>query len=154
VNRSGISVQEVEGAMPSSYVFPILVASLVIAALVVLLAATRKSLSGLKWLPGSHAVAEGKYPSGYWMSIGIAVGVALGILLGLALHALAGGISIGIGVGLILGKALDNRYDKVDETQFTEEQKQERLRRAGWGLIVMILMVLATLLALVVSLLK
>jgi hypothetical protein len=134
------------------YLIPLLIASLVIVALVVMLAATRRSLSTLKLPPGNHAVAEGKYPSGYWMSIGIAAGVALGVLLGLVVHALTGGISVGIGIGLILGKVLDNHFDKVD-TQFTEEQKQERLRRAGWGVLVMIMLVIATLVAAVIYLL-
>jgi hypothetical protein len=134
-----------------SNLVPLLIASLVIVALVVMLAATRRSLSTLKLPQGNHAVAEGKYPSGYWMSIGIAVGVAAGVLLGLVVHALTGGISVGIGIGLILGKVLDNHFDKVD-TQFTEEQKQERLRRASWGVLVMIMLVIATLVAAVIYL--
>jgi hypothetical protein len=136
-----------------SYLVPILIGSLVIAALVVMLAATRRSLSTLKLPPGDHAVAEGKYPSGYWMSVGIAAGVALGVLLGVVVHTLAGGISIGIGIGLILGKVLDDRFDKVN-TQFTEEQKQGRLRRAGWGMLVMIVLVIATLASAVIYLLE
>lgn len=101
----------------------------------------------------THVVAEGKYPSGYWMTIGVTIGVALGLLLGLAVHTLPGGISIGIGVGLIAGKLLDKRYD-TDASQFTEDQKRERLRRATWGLIVMILFMIATLIAAVLPFLK
>ena len=136
--------------MSSSIVLVILFAALLIAAMVVLLAATRWSLSGP--IPGGHPEADGKYPSGYWMSIGLTVGVALGLLLGLVLQSLAGGISIGIGLGLIVGKWLDRRYD-TDITQYTEQQKQERLRRATWGLVVMILFVLATLAAAILPLL-
>ncbi len=77
-----------------------------------LLAATRRSLSGSASEQVNPAPATGKYPFGYWMTIGICAGLALGLLLGVVVHTVAGGLSIGIGVGLILGKWLDSRYDK------------------------------------------
>ncbi len=125
-------------------------AAVVIAALVVLLAATRRSMTGP--VPGTAIPEESKYPSGYWLTVGIAAGVALGLLLGLLVKSLAGGISVGIGLGLIAGKLLDNRFDK-NTTEYTEDQKQARLRRATWGLIVMILLVLGVLAAALLPLL-
>jgi hypothetical protein len=111
---------------------------------VVLLAATRKSLSGPEILPADRPLGNGKYPYGYLMTIGILAGLMLGLLLGLAVRTIPGGISIGIGLGIILGKWLDRRNDR-DTKVYTDEETRERLRRASWGLIVMILLVLATL---------
>ncbi len=130
---------------------PIIAAALVIGALVVLLAATRKPLSGPDKPIGDGTSGEGGYPSGFWVSVGIAIGVGLGLLLGLIVNSVIGGISIGIGVGLLLGKWLDQRYDR-DARQYTDEQKHAR-RREAWGLIVMILLILATLAAALLPLL-
>ncbi len=138
--------------MSQSVLIPIVVAMVVIAGLVLFLASTRKSLTGPVPLPSGRAVDDGKYPSGYWMTIGMAAGVILGLLMGFAVQSVVGGISIGIGVGLILGKVLTQRYDK-NTRQYTDEEKLERRRRASWGLIAMILLVLATLLAALLPLL-
>ncbi len=138
--------------MLASDAVPVAVAALVIGALVVLLASTRKSLSGPDRPIGDGSTGESKYPSGFWMSVGLIGGITLGVPLGFVVHSLLGGIFIGIGIGLILGKWLDRRFDK-DTTQYTEEQKQVRLRRATWGLIMMILLVLGTLLAALLPLL-
>ncbi len=139
--------------MPTLSALSIISGALVIGALVVLLAATRKSLSGPDRPIGNGTTGEGRYPSGFWLSLGIAVGVGIGFLLGLVVNTVIGGISIGIGIGLLLGKWLDQRYDK-DTRQYTEEQKQARLRRAAWGLIVMILLILGTLAAALLPLLE
>ncbi len=138
--------------MSQTTLIPIVIGAVIVVGLVLFLASTRKSLTGPFPLPSGRTVDDGKYPSGYWLTIGIAAGIILGLLLGFVVNTVVGGISIGIGVGLILGKVLTQRFDKVTH-QYTEEQKQERLRRASWGLIAMILLVLATLLAALLPLL-
>ncbi len=138
--------------MQTSVLF-LIVGALIIVVLVVLLAATRKSVSGPIPIPGLPKGAEGKYPYGYWMSIGITAGIAIGLALGLAVNSLVGGISIGIGLGLIIGRVLDKRYDKPT-VEYTEDEIQERRRRATWGLILMILLVLGTLAAALLPLLQ
>ncbi len=132
---------------------PLFIAGAVaIVVLVVLLASTRRSLSGSTSEQASPALATGKYPFGYWMTIGVCAGLALGLVLGVVVNTVTGGLFVGIGVGLVLGKWLDSRYDKVTR-QFTAEEKQMRLRRASWGLIVMILLILATIVAAILPLL-
>ena len=139
--------------MPQSTWIPFLIVAVGIGIMVLALASTRKSLSGPGRLPGGTTVDEGKYPSGYWMTIGMAAGIVLGILLGLVVQTLVGGISIGLGLGLILGKVLTQRYDK-DTRVYTAEEQRERRMRASWGLIAMILLVLGTLVAAILPLLR
>ncbi len=117
-----------------------------IVVLVVLLASTRRSMSGPVPLPSGEGVEGGKYPYGYWMTIGVCAGLALGLLLGVVVNTVTGGLLVGIGVGLVLGKWLDSRYNK-NTSEYTAEEKQMRLRRASWGLVVMVLLILATLVA-------
>lgn len=138
--------------MSASTWIPFFIVAVGIGIMVLLLASTRRSLSGPGRLPGGTTVDEGKYPSGYWMTIGMAAGIILGILLGLLVQTLVGGISVGIGIGLILGKVLSQRFDR-DTRQYTDEEQQRRRSRAAWGLIVMILLILATLAAALLPLL-
>lgn len=139
--------------MSQTGLLPILAVAAGIAILVILLASTRRSLSGPERLLGDGSTGESNYPSGFWITIGLTAGILLGLLLGLWMHAVLGGVSIGIGVGLLLGKWLGQRYDP-DTTQYTAEQQQARLRHATWGLIVMILLILATLAAALLPLLN
>jgi hypothetical protein len=138
--------------MSETSLIPILFAAAGIAVLVILLASTRKSLSGPDQPIGDGSAGESKYPSGFWITIGLTVGIVLGLMLGLWMHAVLGGVSIGIGVGLLIGKWLVQRYDP-DTTPYTAEQQQARLRRATWGVVVMIILILATLAAALLPLL-
>jgi hypothetical protein len=87
------------------------------------------------------------------MSIGMALGTASGILLGLAVNSVSGGIAVGIGVGLIIGQFLEKRH-KGNMPQLTEEEKRERLNRAGVGLVAIFILVVATLLAAILQLFR
>ncbi len=138
--------------MSQSNALLLIAGAVAIVVLVVLLASTRRSMSGPDSEQADPALATGKYPSGYWMTIGVCAGLALGLLLGIVVNTVTGGLLVGIGVGLVLGKWLDSRYDK-NTRQYTAEEKQMRLRRASWGLIVMVLLILATLIAAILPLL-
>ena len=105
---------------------------------VVVFAATRKPLSN------ESGIAEDKYPPYFFMSIGMALGITSGVLLGLVVRSVSGGIAIGIGFGLIAGQFLERRH-KGNIPQLTEQEKRERLNRAGLGLIAVIVLVAATL---------
>jgi hypothetical protein len=105
---------------------------------VILFAATRKPLSN------QDEPARDRHPQYFFMSIGMTVGIAAGILVGLAAGSVSGGIAVGIGFGLILGQSLEKR-NKGTVGPLPEQEEQERLKRAGLGLVAVCILVLATL---------
>ncbi len=139
--------KESRDVMQSSALIPIVIVWIILVLAVVVFAATRKPLSNEDETPRS------KYPQYFFLSIGMMFGVVSGIVLGLVLGSVSGGMAIGIGFGLIIGQMLEKRFG-ANVRPLTEQEKQERLNRAGLGLIAVFILVLITLLMAILPLFK
>src|SRR5512141_2246765 len=102
-----------------SILFPIVITWIIVAAIVVVFAATRKPLSN------EDTTVQDKYPQYFFISLGMTLGIVSGILLGLAVSSVPGGIAVGIGIGLIVGQLLEKRH-KGSLPRLTEQEKRER----------------------------
>ena len=101
----------------------IVIALLVIGVAIALVIMMRRSLIN------RDTITEGKYPRGYWMSVGISIGVGIGAALGVALENIGAGIAIGIAIGSGIGASLEQK--NKDNIRPLTEQAQ---RRQKWGI--------------------
>jgi hypothetical protein len=90
---------------------------------------------------------EKKYPKGYWMGVGLSIGVAIGVALGPAFENIGIGIAVGVAIGSGIGAALEQKYKDNVRLQTEQENKRQR-----WAVIVGLLIMLASVIAIVLLL--
>lgn len=117
---------------------PYILISLLVLALVVIVAVILAGIAIRKSVAGSNIVDNKKQPKGYWISMGMSVGAGFGVALGLVFDNLALGIALGAGFGVAIGAALEQRIKDKIRPLNTQEQ---RLQRWGIGLGLLLLFV-------------
>ena len=86
----------------------------------------------------------GKYPEGYFLSMGIALGIPLGLPFGIALGNIAFGPGIGLAIGAGIGAVMEAKAKKQGKIRpLTEEEKKRRKTAAIVGVIALVLGILA-----------
>ena len=90
----------------------------------------------------------GKYPEGYFLSMGIALGLPLGFPIGLAMDNIALGPGFGMAIGVAIGAALESKYKKQGKIRpLTKQEKKNRKMAVIIGGILVVLGVIALLAA-------
>jgi hypothetical protein len=110
---------------------PYILISLLVLALVVIVAVILAGIALRKSVAGSNIVDSEKQPKGYWISMSMSIGAGFGVALGLVFDNLALGIALGAGFGMAIGAALEQRNKDKIRPLTAQEQ---RLQRWGIGL--------------------
>lgn len=126
---------------------PFILISVLVLAIVVILAMVLTGIAIRKSVAGSNSVENEKQPRGYWISIGMSIGTGFGVALGLVIDNLALGIALGAGFGIVIGAALEQRNQDNVRPLTVQEQRVQ-----GWGIgfVLLLLFVFVGIFALIV----
>jgi hypothetical protein len=100
----------------------------------------------------------GKYPEGYWQSMGISlglvIGMAIGLPLGIAMDNIAIGTALGPGFGLAIGAGIGASLEQKHRHEIrplTESERRTRSRAVLIGVVALLLGVAAFALVLLIA---
>jgi hypothetical protein len=92
----------------------------------------------------------GKYPEGYWQSMGISLGLVIGMAIGLPLGIAMDNIAIGTALGPGFGASLEQKH-RHEIRPLTESERRTRSRAVLIGVVALLLGVAAFALVLLIA---